>query len=131
MPLSTFELQVAPCHPLGPEGRTIEQICNLVAVSVSAAFAVPLTEIRAGTRRSSKAAFARQSAMYLAHVVFGLTLTDVGHAFRRDRTTAAHACERVENSRDDPALDALLVALEHACVAFEDKPAGSAREVQR
>jgi chromosomal replication initiation ATPase DnaA len=53
--------------------------------------------------------------MYLAHVVFGLTLTEVGRAFGRDRTTAAYACELIETLRDDPEFDALLDALDHAC----------------
>lgn len=91
------------------------RLCDLTALAVATAFAVPLSELRASTRRPSSIAFARQSAMYLAHVVFGLTLTDVGRAFGRDRTTAAYACGRVENLRDDPDLDAMLEALEGTC----------------
>ena len=92
-----------------------ERLCDLIAITVAAAFAVPLAELRARTRRPPTVAFARQSAMYLAHIVFGLTLTDIGRAFGRDRTTAAYACELVENRRDDPVLDAAIEALEHAC----------------
>jgi chromosomal replication initiation ATPase DnaA len=92
-----------------------ERLCGLIAVIVAAAFAVPVEELRAATRRPADVAFARQSAMYLAHVSFGLTLTDVGRAFGRDRTTAAYACALVESRRDDPTLDAVLEALEHAC----------------
>lgn len=94
-------------------------LCDLAAVAVAAALAVPVTELRANTRRPAAVAFARQSAMYLAHVVFGLTLTDVGRAFGRDRTTASHACGRVENLRDDPDIDALLEALECACGSLQ------------
>jgi hypothetical protein len=39
--------------------------------------------LRAPTRRSPRAAFARQVAMYLAHVVCGLSLTEVGTMFAR------------------------------------------------
>src|SRR5262245_18534077 len=95
--------------------RTAEQLCALAAIAVAAAFAVPIAELRAGTRRPRVVAFARQSAMYLAHVAFGLTLTEVGRAFDRDRTTAAYACAQVEDLRDDPVLDVALEALEHAC----------------
>jgi hypothetical protein len=98
-----------------PSFEVVEQLCGLIAITVAAAFAVPLVELRARTRRKPTVAFARQSAMYLAHIVFGLTLTDVGRAFGRDRTTAAYACELVENRRDDPVLDAAIEALEHAC----------------
>ena len=50
--------------------------------------------------------------MYLAHVVLGLTLTEVGQVFARDRTTVAYACGRVEDLRDDLAFDRSLELLE-------------------
>lgn len=52
--------------------------------------------------------------MYLAHVVGGETLTDIGEHFRRDRTTVAHACRLVEGRRDDPNFDRVLQLLEWA-----------------
>ena len=114
-------LQVTPLclNTAAPKIEASEYLCDLIAITVAAAFGVPLAELRATTRRPQPVAFARQSAMYLAHVVLGLTLTDVGRAFGRDRTTAAHACEQVENRRDDPALDAALQVLEHACGLLE------------
>lgn len=63
-------------------------------------------------RGRSNIAFARQVAMYLAHVAFGHTLTTVGRAFGRDRTTVAHACRLVEDARDDAAVDRTLELLE-------------------
>jgi hypothetical protein len=86
--------------------------CRLLEVAVAAAYAVPLCELRAPTRRSPTVAFARQSAMYLAHVVLDLSFTVVAGLFERDRTTAAHACRLVEERRDDPAVDSVLSALE-------------------
>jgi chromosomal replication initiation ATPase DnaA len=83
--------------------------------AVAAAFAIPPAELRAPTRRSAPSALARQTAMYLAHVALGLTLTEVGRIFGRDRTTAAHACRRTESRRDDPFMDTLLVGLERVC----------------
>jgi chromosomal replication initiation ATPase DnaA len=83
---------------------------------VAATFAVPPAELRASTRRTARIALARQSAMYLAHVAFGLSCADVGRFFGRDRTTAAHACRVIEQRRDDPFLDAILSALEMTCV---------------
>jgi chromosomal replication initiation ATPase DnaA len=76
------------------------------------AYGVPMEEIAAATRRSPRAALARQVAMYLAHVVLGMTLSEVAGEFRRDRTTASHACRRVEDLREDPDLDRLLEWLE-------------------
>jgi chromosomal replication initiation ATPase DnaA len=86
---------------------------QITAAAVAAAFIVPLGELRATKRRHARIAFARQSAMYLTHVAFGLSYTDVGRAFGRDRTTAAHACRLVEDRRVDPGLDAQLASLEH------------------
>src|SRR5665811_1410920 len=70
--------------------------------------------------QTPRAAFARQVAMYLAHVVCGLSLTEVGALFARDRTTVAHACEVVEDRRDDPQLDGRLDQLERAVASLMD-----------
>ncbi len=117
---------VAPCRP------SVHRVCQLVAIAVAAAFALPLTELRAPTRRSRTAAFARQIAMYLAHVGFGLSFTQIGRGFGRDRTTAAHACKAIEALRDDPSLDRMLDALEHACRtsagAISDEPLQEAHQ---
>jgi chromosomal replication initiation ATPase DnaA len=50
--------------------------------------------------------------MYLAHIACGLSLTEVGELFERDRTTVAHACEVIEQRRDDANFDAALELLE-------------------
>ena len=67
---------------------------------------------------TSVALAARQVAMYLAHVAWGLTLTEAGHVFARDRTTVAHACGLVGDSRDDPVLDRSLELLEGVLRSF-------------
>jgi hypothetical protein len=90
-------------------------ICWLLEAAVAATFAVPVDELRAPFRRRADVAFARQTAMYLAHVVLGLSYSTVGRLFRRDRTTAAHACQLVEQRRDHPATDRLLHMLEGIC----------------
>ena len=80
----------------------------IVESVIAAAFAVPAQELRMATRGTASSAFARQSAMYLAHVVLGLSYSDVGRVFGRDRTTAAYACRLVEERREDPWIDAML-----------------------
>lgn len=65
-------------------------------------------------RGSADAALARQMAMYLCHVGFGMSLARVAVAFGRDRSTVGHACHLVEDRRDDPAFDQLLSSLEQA-----------------
>lgn len=98
-----------------PPVRNAKRVCRLLQEATAAAYGVPVDELRARSRRAAEVAFARQSAMYLAHVVLGLTYDAVGLLFRRDRTTAAHACRRVEDRRDDPAIDRLLQMLEGVC----------------
>jgi chromosomal replication initiation ATPase DnaA len=84
-----------------------------IETAVANAFAVPLAELRAPTRRTASAAFARQTAIYLAHTLMGLSYSAVARAVGRDRTTVAHACRVLEQRRDDPAIDAIVVRLEH------------------
>ncbi len=91
---------------------------RVVERAVAIAFEVPLKELRATTRREARIAFARQVAMYLVHVAYGFTLTQVGTMFRRDRTTVAHACIIIEDRRDDLAFDVLLDDLETAVVCL-------------
>lgn len=83
-----------------------------IEVSVSRVFAVPVEALRTATRGRAHVALARQTAMYLAHVVCGLSLTEVGRIFERDRTTVSHACALIEDRRDDHLFDQLLELLE-------------------
>lgn len=101
-------------------GMGKSQLRQVIDAAVSAVFDVDVRELRAPTRGSTRAAFARQVAMYLAHVVCGLSLTEVGALFARDRTTAAHACRVVEDQRDDPELDGRLDHLERAIACLID-----------
>lgn len=50
--------------------------------------------------------------MYLAHVAKGISLTSIGAAFGRDRTTVSYACNLIEDLRDDTQFDAELDRLE-------------------
>jgi|SRR6185369_2200559 len=92
------------------------QICWLLEEAVAAAFAVPVDDVRAASRSTAEAAFARQCAMYLAHVALGTNCSKVGRMFHRDRTTVVYACQQVELSRDEPAIDRTLDLLENTCI---------------
>jgi hypothetical protein len=82
--------------------------------AVAPAFSVTRAALWQPTRGSPAEAFARQVAMYLAHVGLGLTFTAVARLFGRDRRTVAHACALVEDRRDAAALDRALDLLEGA-----------------
>lgn len=81
-------------------------------VIIAYLYGVTASDLHATTRGGARTAFARQLAMYLTHVVYGLTLTQVATQFGRDRTTVSHALHRVEDMREDPAIDRLLWRLE-------------------
>ena len=54
----------------------------------------------------------RQVAMYLAHVIGQVPVSEAAPHFGRDRTTLAHACARIEDRRDEARFDDGLGALE-------------------
>ena len=98
-----------PSRHLGP-AADIPQVVELVASKVHIAQSLLL----ARSRCRLPVARARQLAMYLSHVVLGESLTSIGHAFGRDRTTVAYACGLIEDMRDDPQFDRDVSALEAA-----------------
>jgi hypothetical protein len=85
---------------------------RIIEHAVAPAFAVRRGALWGATRGSPAEAFARQVAMYLAHVGFGLSLSEVGRLFARDRSTVAHACALVEDRRDAAPFDRALDLLE-------------------
>jgi chromosomal replication initiation ATPase DnaA len=85
---------------------------SLAQTVVAQVFGVPLADMRAPTRSRPRAALARQVAMYLSHVVFGMSVIQVASAFERDRSTACHAMRHVEELREDPELDRTVDYLE-------------------
>jgi hypothetical protein len=102
-----------------------KRVRDLIARSMAPALRPPLPvlpepQFRARallqpSRGDAPLAFERQVAMYLGHIGCGLSLTEAGHLYGRNRTTAAHACCVVEARRDDRRFDFLMDLLE-CCV---------------
>jgi chromosomal replication initiation ATPase DnaA len=88
---------------------------------VAHAYSLRVEDLRAPSRTGGKVAQARQVAMYLAHVVFSMSVSAVARAFGRDRATARHAIIRVELLRDDPELDRTLGWLEATLRVMADR----------
>jgi chromosomal replication initiation ATPase DnaA len=117
---------------LGLPARPIEQVCRstpqsreAIEQAVVQVFGVGRDDLHRLSRGRAKVALARQVAMYLAHVACGLTLTDTGRLFGRDRTTVAHACGVIEDRRDDPLFDRALDLLEWVVPALTTRPSAS------
>lgn len=79
---------------------------------VAGAFGVAESDLMRRTRATADIAFARQVAMYLAHVIYQMTYNEVADAFGRERSTVAHACAVVEDARDDHAFEERIAKLE-------------------
>jgi chromosomal replication initiation ATPase DnaA len=96
-------------------------VCHDIARLVAGEFGLDAAAMISPTRGAPYAAYARQVAMYLAHVGFALSFEAIGRAFDRDRTTVSHACRVVEDSRDDLRLDRRLAALEAMCMVCSER----------
>ena len=113
-----MDKQVMPAAPGLPGSRTSparersKPAAALLIRAVSVAFDVSISDLLASVRGRAETALARQMAMYLARVALGMTFEAAGHLFNRDRTTAAYACRRVEDLRDDPIIDDVLSVIE-------------------
>ena len=90
---------------------------------VARVFGVARGELSLATRGRAKVALARQVAMYLAHVVYSLSLTEVGRVFERDRTTVSYACGVVEDRRDDQTFDRVMNNLESIILVWSKRRA--------
>ena len=67
--------------------------------------------------RRRMACHVRQISMYVCHVALRIPLADIGTALGRDRTTVSHACNVVEDRRDDVAFDEFVSAIERMATA--------------
>lgn len=96
-------------------------IHHAVEQCVLSVFRVSTLTLRS-RNRVGPVALARQIAMYLAHVALGLSFTEIGRLFSRDRTTVAHGCGVIEGLRDNPRMDRALTMLERAVVISKGNP---------
>lgn len=82
--------------------KTHKIIARMAKEIVCETYGVPHARMLADGRGDIQAAQARQAAMYLAHVVGQMTLSEISKAFRRNRSTVSHACIHMEDRRDSP-----------------------------
>lgn len=98
------------------------EMCECLIDIAAAFFSVSSKELRQPGRSSMAASRVRQIAMYVCHVVLQLTQTEVGRGFGRDRTTVAHACQVVEDMRDDMEFERVMLKFEQiAHAAFRTR----------
>lgn len=83
-----------------------------VALAAGACGVSPDEVMSAG--RALAVVLARQVAMYVASVAWGMSLGRVARAFGRDRATVRHACSMMEERREDARFDRWIEAIESA-----------------
>ena len=100
-----------------PASLPLRTVCRIVRQMV--AELIPLFGDRVMLRRDRwrQVCHVRQIAMYVCHVALRISMSDIGDAFGRDRTTVGHACHVVEDRRDDPAFDDFVAAVERIVTA--------------
>ncbi len=97
--------------------REHDRVYMEIAVAMTAGLLDATVEDVTGDGRSARTVLARQVAMYVAAVGFGMSYSRVGAALGRDRSTVAHAIRIIEDRREDPAFDEWLNALELTAAA--------------
>jgi chromosomal replication initiation ATPase DnaA len=75
------------------------------------AYGIEVDTLR-GSDRTQQVTKARQVAMYLAHVGLDVGVMKVARGFGRDHKSVVHACQRVEQSREDPSFNRTVDWLE-------------------
>jgi chromosomal replication initiation ATPase DnaA len=96
--------------------RNVE-LCECMIDIAAALYNVSGRDLRHTGRSSHSVARVRQIAMYVAHVVLGLSMNEVGRGFGRDRTTVLYACHLVEDMREDEEFDRIIAMTERIASA--------------
>jgi chromosomal replication initiation ATPase DnaA len=104
-------------RPAGARDELAIELCEGMIDITAALFNVSSKEIRKPGRSSLGVSRVRQVAMYVAHVILRLNMTDIGRAFGRDRTTVLYACHLVEDLRDDTDFDRIITMTERVALA--------------
>lgn len=116
IPATDHRMQPLPM-PVAVRCRIVRQLTAEMVMLVG-----ERVQQRRDRRRAS--CHVRQISMYVCHVILQLSLTDIGFAFGRDRTTVGHACNVVEDRRDDPAYDDFISAIERVVATIFGAPGG-------
>jgi hypothetical protein len=96
-----------------PVDERLYQVCDCIIDILSGFFNVSGRDLRSHSRCERSVARVRQIGMYAAHVALSLSMSEVGRAFGRDRSTVNHACHLIEDMRDEPEFDRVVQTVEN------------------
>ena len=103
--------------PVGPREEIALELCEGLIDITAALFSVSGKDLRRSGRTNLGVARVRQIAMYVAHVILQMSMSDIGRGFGRDRTTVIHACHLIEDLRDDEDFDRVVAVAERVALA--------------
>ena len=104
-------------RPSGKRTEEVIELCEGMIDVTAALFNVNSKEMRKAGRTTFEVSRVRQIAMYVTHVVLGLSMAEVGKGFQRERTTVLHACHLIEDMRDDRDFDRIVGMTERVAMA--------------
>lgn len=96
-----------------PMDERLFQVCDGVVDILSTFFNVSGRDLRSNSRCGRPVARVRQIGMYVAHVTLAMTMSEVGRAFGRDRSTVNHACHMIEDMREELEFDRIIQTIEN------------------
>jgi hypothetical protein len=104
--------------PRLPASLPIRIACRIVRQMVAELILLLGERVMLRRDRRRFACQVRQIAMYVCHVALGISMSDIGEALGRDRSTVSHACHVVEDRRDDLAFDDFVSSIERLVTAI-------------
>lgn len=84
----------------------------LAQMATAAVMGVRLPALRGKRRGTPRICLARHVAMYVCHLVLGMSQSAVARAFGRERKAVHRAVRRIAEARADPELDRTLLWVE-------------------
>ena len=100
-----------------PASLPLRTVCRVVSQITAEMLSLLGDRVIVRRDRRRPSCHVRQIAMYVCHVALQMTLSEIGTAFGRDRTTVGHSCHVVEDRRDDAAFDEFVSAIERMATA--------------
>lgn len=111
------DLSAGPTFTPKCRDERVLAVCEAVIDLAGALFNLSGKELRQPGRSQLGVSRVRQIAMYVCHVTLSLSMKEIGRGFNRDRTTVLHACQVVEDMRDDPDFDEVVATTERVIKA--------------
>lgn len=94
------------------------KVCNALAAMF---YGVNPVSFEARTRHERRINEARQLGMYLTNICLGVDYEEIARVSNRDRTTVRYSIERVEDRRENPHFDSVLVIFETLIGCLQDR----------